>query len=237
MDASLAAWLATMGSPNTRAAYTRDLEVFIAWSAQAGVAPLAATALHIEAFRVHCETSGASPATVHRRLSALSSFYRHATGADANPVDGTARPAAPESPTRALTAPEAARVWAAASALGPKTAALVGLIMHDGLKTNDVLPLDIADVRFTRRSTVVAVTDRDGTDVAMTVDPRTGVPLRRYVGDRRAGPLFVGDNPTREPARLTRFGVDYLVKRTGAAADLTTPLTVNALRRGGTTTR
>lgn len=231
MEAALAAWLATMSSPNTQAAYRRDLQVFVAWTSQAGVTPLRATSVHVEAFRIHCEATGSSPATVHRRMSALSSFFRHATGDGLNPVDGAARPDTPAAPaTAALTADEAARVWLAASALGAKTAALVGLIMHDGLKTSEVLPLDVADVRFGRGTTVV-VLDRDA-PVVLAVDPRTGTPLRRYVGARRHGPLFVGDNPTRQPARLTRFGVDYLVKRTGATAGLATPLTVNALRRG-----
>ena len=228
LDALLAAWLATTGSNNTRAAYTRDLQVFISWATQAGVAPLSATAVHIDVFRVHCEAAGASPATVHRRLSALSSFYRHATAAAPNPVDGASRPAAPASPTLALPALDAARVWAAATALGPRTAALIGLLMHDGLKTGDVLPLDVGDVRFGRGVTVLAVA------VPRAVDPRTSPWLRRHVGARRDGPLFVGDNPTRQPARLTRFGVDYLVKRTGAAAGLITPLTVNTLRRSAT---
>ncbi|MFT3853690.1 MAG: site-specific integrase [Ilumatobacteraceae bacterium] len=230
MEAALAAWLATMSSPNTQAAYRRDLQVYVAWTSQAGVAPLRATSVQIDAFRIHCETTGSSPATVHRRMSALSSFFRHATGDGPNPVDGAARPDAPATTTAALTADEAARVWLAAGALGAKTAALVGLIMHDGLKASELLPLDVADVRF-GRGTAVVVLDREAS-VVLTVDPRTGAPLRRYVGARRHGPLFVGDNPTRQPTRLTRFGVDYLVKRAGATAGLPTPLTVNALRRG-----
>jgi hypothetical protein len=40
----------------------------------------------------------------------------------------------------------------------------------------------------------------------------------------------MGDNPTRRGSRLTRFGVDYLVKKVGQAAELSFPLTVNALR-------
>jgi len=226
-ESTLRAWLATMGSANTRAAYSRDLQVFISWTSSTGVAPLAATSVHIEAFRIHCEAAGASPATVHRRLSALSSFYRHAAGDEPNPVDGTARPAAAASATERLAPVEAALVWAAACHLGPKTAALVGLIMHDGMKSGEVLPLDVTDVRFGAGPAVVSLAS-----ASRTVDPRTSAPLRRYVGTRRAGPLFLGDNPTRQPARLTRFGVDYLVKRAGVAAGLTTPLTVNVLRRG-----
>ena len=190
--------------------------MFISWTSSTGVAPLAATSVHIEAFRIHCEAAGASPATVHRRLSALSSFYRHAVGDEPNPVEGTARPAAAASATERLAPVEAALVWAAACHLGPKTAAVVGLIMHDGMKSGEVLPLDVTDVRFGGGPAVVSLAS-----APRTVDRRTSAPLRRYVGARRAGPLFLGDNPTRQPARLTRFGVDYLVaKRAGVAAGL-----------------
>jgi integrase len=171
---------------------------------------------------------------VHRRLSALSSFYRHAAGAAGNPVEGAARPAAPDPASDTLSTAEAARLWAAACRLGPKTASLVGLVLLDGLKTSEVLPLDVGDVRFGRATATVAIQRRDA---PTPVAAQTAVVLRRYVGPRRSGPLFVGDNPTRDPARLTRFGVDYLVKRAGAEAGLDAPLTVNTLRRSSPATR
>ena len=44
------------------------------------------------------------------------------------------------------------------------------------------------------------------------------------------GPLLLGDNPTRTPARLTRYGVDYLVRRAAERSGVSKPVTVNVLR-------
>ena len=67
-------------------------------------------------------------------------------------------------------------------------------------------------------------------DCVVALEARTVAALRDYLAGRRNGPLLYGDNPTREPARLTRFGVDYLVKRTAERSGVRATVTVNVLR-------
>ena len=59
----------------------------------------------------------------------------------------------------------------------------------------------------------------------------TGSAVRRYLGRRRDGPLLLSERRGREPDRLTRFGLDYLVKQVAQAAGLEQSVSGNTLRR------
>jgi integrase/recombinase XerD len=67
---------------HTRTAYFRDLAHFLAWCQRLGIDPMRARGSDLDHYRATLEqppTGGRrlSPATVHRRLSALSSWYRY----------------------------------------------------------------------------------------------------------------------------------------------------------------
>lgn len=226
------AWLVTFTSSNTRSAYRRDLELFVEWLTDGSLDPRSVTATDVAAFRDHCAGSGSSPSTTNRRVAAVASFYRHAgpVWSTPDPTRGVVRDRVAPRPAPPLSAADAAATWRAAVALGHKTAAVVGLTMLDGLTTNELLQLDIGDL-IVSPQTVVIDTMRRGGLLRLVVDPRTGVALRHLVSARTTGPLLVGQTPTGDGARLTRFGVDYLVKRVGTHAGLDAPLTVTTLRR------
>ena len=130
-----AAWLATHRSWNTRAAYEADLAWFTAWCATNGRSPLRVTGADVERYLSHCGESGSSPATIRRRLAALTSFFDFAGSADGeidNPAAGVRRPETDDaSSTAELDESEARDMVASAHALGPKTAVLVTLLMLD----------------------------------------------------------------------------------------------------------
>lgn len=63
------------GRGNTRRAYEADVKAFFEFCAQA---PGDVTAAHAEAWAHELAGRGQAPATINRRLSALSSFYRYA---------------------------------------------------------------------------------------------------------------------------------------------------------------
>src|SRR5690348_10255797 len=68
---------------------------------------------------------------------------------------------------------------------------------------------------------------------ARTIDLHadTGSALRKYLGRRREGPLLLSERRGHEPKRLTRFGVDFLVKQVARAAGFTQSVSSNMLRR------
>src|SRR5690606_6159130 len=93
-------WLAGL-APHTRRAYFRDLAHFLTWCQRDGLDPRAARAADLAGYRATLEHPAhghpPAPASVHRRLSALSSWYRHliANGdgeVAANPLAGVRRP-------------------------------------------------------------------------------------------------------------------------------------------------
>jgi site-specific recombinase XerD len=230
-------WLARDLAANTRSAYRHDFEGFVGWCRATGRRPLAADRGDIDAYRDHCLSGGAGSASVARRLSGIASFFRYAAAAGAvsgDPVDGVDRPTSPdpaESPV--LGGDEVAGLVASASGLGAKAAALVAILALDGLKLGETLAMDVGDASLGPPSAWVAVTRR-GQRTEVPISAATANLLGAYIGRRRTGPLFLGDSPVPHaggPARLTRFGADFILKRAGSAAGIPTPVSAAVLRR------
>jgi len=230
----VAGWLTTYRSDNTRDAYERDMVAFVRWCAATGRDPLRASPSDLDAYRDDALTAGASAATVTRRLSGIASFFRYANdvGAlDANPVDQVERPEADAAAPATLDDGELASLLDAADEHGPKTAALVALLALDGMKLGEVLAIDVPSVRVGRKSVSIEVSRR-GADENVALAPRTAAAVAAYLADRRRGPLFLGDSPVAaKRARLSRFGADFIVKRTGASAGIGKPVSASILRR------
>lgn len=231
------AWLAGQASANTRSAYRTDLEIFGRWCAQNRAVPLQADAATVAAFQLARQTAGDSAATLRRRWSSLSSFYRFAISADmtdANPTVGVQRP--PSDPRDSAATPVLTQVavdayLATAAALDPRLDALVSLLVFDGLKLGEALALDVDDV--TGRSPRVALTVRRG-GVARRVilGPASARAVRRCIGRRRSEPMFTSErtaSSSAAPRRLTRFGADHLIRQLTDDGD--ERVTSNAFRR------
>jgi site-specific recombinase XerD len=89
-----AAWLAETSSPHTARAYFRDLSTYLTWCHTDQLDPLTARPADLGRYRAHLEQTAAA-STAHRRLAALSSWYRFLTAngaAGGNPVAGVRRP-------------------------------------------------------------------------------------------------------------------------------------------------
>jgi integrase/recombinase XerD len=230
------AWLANQSSPNTRSAYRIDLETFGRWCAQNQAIPLHADSATVAAFQIAREAAGDSAATLRRRWSSLSSFYRFAIAADStqgNPVAGAQRPRnVADTNTAAVLTPHAVdRYLTLAAALDPRLDALVSLLVFDGLKLGEALALDIDDVAG-RPPKVSLTIRRNGSSRRVVLEPDSARAVRRCIGRRRGEPLFTSYRPAaREsaPRRLTRFGADHLIRRLSQEGD--ERVTSNALRR------
>jgi len=230
---AVAAWLDACRTSNTRAAYGSDLAQFAAWCAGHGdIDLLTVTADDLARYRAACEVAGAAPATVARRLSAIASFgvFVNNSGAAVDSPASAARAAADARSTAdALSDSDAEALLASADELGTRQGALIRLLMLDGLKVGEVVAADADDVRGRSAKSRLALRSRSAREVQL--DPRTAGVLSKYLGRRRIGPLFLGEGRGRAPARLTRFGVDYLVKRVARAAGLPSTVSGNTLRR------
>ena len=104
---AVAGFLQTCRSANTQAAYRTDLRHFAAWCERGDALDLLTVdAADLATYRAACELAGASPATVARRLSAITSFCGYAFEQGLEPaltasseVERPARSSRPRLPT------------------------------------------------------------------------------------------------------------------------------------------
>jgi integrase/recombinase XerD len=232
---AVAAFLQSCRSSNTRAAYRADLDHLAAWCAgREAVDLLTIDAADVARYRTACEVAGASPATVARRLSAISSFGAYAAAAGAEPaltaemdVD---RPTVESASTaEVLSDTDAEALLAAADHISRRSAVLIRLLMLDGLKVGEVIRANASDVSGRPPRMTLRLRDRRGRTIDLHLD--TAASAHRYLGRRRDGPLMLSERRGRQPDRLTRFGVDYLVKQVVRSAGLSQAVSGNTLRR------
>lgn len=180
----------------TRDAYRRDLASWFGFCADHGVEPLAATRAHVDAYARHqAEVEGRSPATVARRLSSLSGFYRYALGEEAiprNPVANVKRPkVGTDTVSTGLDKEELAALVAAAEADSPRSLALALLLGLNGLRVSEALGADVGDLGTERGHRVLFITRKGGKKATVPLAPRTAEAVDGYVGGRAEGPFFV----------------------------------------------
>ncbi|GAB3978726.1 tyrosine-type recombinase/integrase [Plantactinospora veratri] len=229
-------------SEHTREAYRRDVAGWLSWCEGRDLDPLRATFLDVNAYARQLEAtlglrSGRplTPATVARRLSALSSWYDflaklHAV--EANPVAGADRPRVDRdhSATVGLTPDEVDALLAAAEAdTGPtaiRNRATIALLSDLGLRVGELISLDLTDLGTERGHRSIRFVGKGGKVRRRALTPGTAYAVDAYLAARAAaqgcgvpeltGPLLV----TATGARLDRNAVFRLVRRLARAAGI-----------------
>jgi site-specific recombinase XerD len=196
-----AGWL--VGHPkNTATAYRRDLQAWARWCGHLGVHPLAAGRHHVDLWVRHLTTDDqphtgrpAAPATVARKLSALSGFYDYGVH-DArvlthSPAASVRRPkVSDESQAVGLTADELRRLLAAAAAHSARSAALVHLLSFCGLRISEALNAGVRDYGHDHGHRVLKVTRKGGKTARVALAPPVVRALENYLDGRTDGPIF-----------------------------------------------
>ncbi|MBD1542248.1 tyrosine-type recombinase/integrase [Arthrobacter sp. IA7] len=145
----IAAWKLAQNSPHTLRAYSRSMTDFCSWLDARGMDLLTVKRPIIDGYR-HT-LAALSPATVAAKLAALSSFYRYAVSADVltggNPVELVKRPKvnADHSSTEGMTKAQARALLAVARADGPRSHALVSLLLLTGIRISEALNANATD--------------------------------------------------------------------------------------------
>lgn len=210
----VAAWLLSYASERTRQAYGRDLAGWLAFCGAHDIEPLAAARAHVDAYaRDLTERQGASPATVARRLSALSSFYGYALAEGLiarSPVSHVRRPkVGSESPSTGFDSSELRALLATATAKAvtgerqaQRNAALLTVLAYTGIRIGELLGSDVENLDSERGHRVLRITRKGGRDARVALAPVAARTLADYVGDRSSGPLFITSSGRRldEPA-------------------------------------
>lgn len=211
------AFLAGYGNA-TREQYARDLRSWGDYLRGLGVEVLAAHRVHVEGYARTCEHDGLAPATVARRLSTLSGFYAYALDEGLivkSPVTRVRRPVvADDSPRAGLHREQARALLDAADADGERSAALVALLVLNGLRISEALRTDVGDLGHERGHRTLRVTRKGGKRSTVPLAPRTAAAVDTLVGDRDSGPIFA----TRNGKRMDRHAAWKVVRRLARAA-------------------
>ncbi|MFF5216114.1 tyrosine-type recombinase/integrase [Micromonospora sp. NPDC000442] len=237
------AWLRNRRlSEHTRDAYRRDVAGWLAWCAARELDPLRANFLHVNEYGRALENSVSArtgrpltPATVARKLSALSSWYDFLIklrAVELNPVAGADRPRVDRdhSATVGLAPDEVDALLAAAEAeTGPTAArnrAAVALLADLGLRVGELVSLNLDDLGAERGHRSVRFVGKGGRSRRRALTPGTAYAVDAYLAERAAarrvevaeltGPLLV----TASGARLDRHSVFRLVRRLARSAGI-----------------
>jgi integrase/recombinase XerD len=235
------AWLSAMRSENTRTAYARDIGItpqqrpsrapsWLTWCHQQEAHPVAGvTALHVAQYARQLDEAGLSPASVARKLAAISSWYAwlarrgHIT---ASPAAGSARPrpGPHPPPTSALTRGQVlALMHAADTAPGPqraRTAALIAVLLLTGARLSEITGADVADLGTSGGHPVLWVTRASGRRLGLPLPALAASRLDAYLAGR---PALAGDQAlfaTRAGGRLFAADIRQTLHRLATWAGL-----------------
>ncbi|MFC4062597.1 tyrosine-type recombinase/integrase [Planomonospora corallina] len=235
-----AIWLETRASPATAAAYRADLHAWLTWCAVRRLNPLAARRADVDLYASDLAARFAA-STVARKLSAVSSWYSYLISNDAcqaNPAAAADRPRRERdtSSTVGLSRDEAARFLAAAAAdprpARLRTAALLGVMLTEGVRVAEVCGADVADLGHNRGWRTLTVTRKGGRRQTLPLAPPIAHAVEIYLADRAgragvrpeelAGPLFVTEPSGPHPGggRLDRWAVTKLIRRIARSAQI-----------------
>ena len=149
-------WLANITNKKTRRAYKIDVAEFSTFTGLTEPAQLrTVTRAHVIAWRKDMEIRNLSPASVRRKLSALSSLFDYLCERNAvagNPVDGVKRPAANnnEGSTPALGDAQARKLLAAPPAdtlKGVRDRAILATLLYHGIRREELCGLRVKDMQ------------------------------------------------------------------------------------------
>jgi site-specific recombinase XerD len=214
-----AAFLLSYSVSHTRRAYATDLGEWFSFCNAISLDPLAASRAHVDAWaRKLAEIDGRTPATVARKLTAISGFYRYAVNEDVigrNPVAAVRRPTVgTDTQSTGLDRQELASLITAARTDGPRTHALVLLLALNGLRISEALGADASDLDTERGHRVLRITRKGGKKSTIPLAPRTSGAIDTYLDGRNTGPLF----STSTGARLDQPAVWRTLRRLAATA-------------------
>ena len=155
-------WLANITNKKTRRAYKRDVAEFSSFSGLNEPTQMrTVTRAHVIAWRKDMEICSLSPASIRRKLSALSSLFDYLCERNAvvgNPVDGVKRPMANgnEGSTPALGDAQARKLLDAPPSdtlKGMRDRAILTTLLYHGIRREELCGLRVKDMQ-TRQGVV-----------------------------------------------------------------------------------
>ena len=157
--------------------------MFLAYLEATGLDLLAVRRPHLDVFARVRQAAGDAPATLNRRLAAVSAFYAYAVDDGAlqlNPAARVRRAAvdADHSTTAALTRREAEDLLVVARVHSPRAHALVDLLLSTGVRISEALDAKLSAVSADR----LVITRKGGKTAVIPLPEHTVAALRVMAG-------------------------------------------------------
>ena len=136
-------------SPNTLCSYLRDVNQFLHWLEEEGLAPEQAVQADVERYTKHLSAKGKSVATVTRSLASLKSFYTYMQGSGRvalNPAKGIIPAKVERKLPQILTSKEVELFLEqpdASDAKGCRDRAMLELLYATGIRVSELIGLDL----------------------------------------------------------------------------------------------
>ena len=226
---AIAGFLSRYSGP-TRSAYTTDLRQYFSWCAAQDLDVFAARRGHLELWARSMEERGLARATVGRRLSTVTGFYRFAVVDGLiphSPAEFLRRPKiSTESATLGLDRMELGAFIACGAAGSPTDHALACLLGLLGLRVAEACSIDVDDLGMERGHRIVTVLGKGAKLAVIPLPPRIARALDLAAGERRSGPLLLA----RSGRRLNRHAATRIVRRLAKAAGITKHISPHSLR-------
>lgn len=242
-------WLASQKSARTRRAYRLDVAHFMGTFGITSPEQLRQVDHRavIAWERIMREQQGAAASTVRRRMSALSSLFKHLVRhgtASRNPVVDVARPAInrEEGSTVAFSKAQARRLLDAPAAdtlAGLRDRAILSVGLQVGLRRAEIAGLKVGDLHQNRGFDALRVIRKGGRREALAINPPAAARIRAYLalaghGSDHAGPLFRplrGNAKPHDPAgQLDPDAIDRMVRKHTAAIGLPRGYSAHSMR-------
>lgn len=230
-------WLLGYSAAHTRSAYSRDLTQWREFCSGLGVAdPLLAGRDHVNAWQQLLAAQGRSTATIARKLSALSAFYKYCVDEDVldrTPVRGRRPRPSDESVSTGVSEREAARLLDAAVGDSPRSGALIGMLYLLGLRVSEATSARIEDLGWERGHRTLTVTRKGGRRTRVPLPVELVHLVELATGDRTTGPILA----TRTGRQMDGKQAWLTVRRLGRNARLPQAATLHPhdLRHGHAT--
>ena len=242
-------WLASQKSARTRRAYKLDVAHFM--KTLGITTPDQLRQVDHRAViaweRIMREEQGAAASTVRRRLSALSSLFKHLVrhgAANRNPVVDVARPNInrEEGTTLAFSKAQARKLLDAPAEdtlAGLRDRAILSIGLQVGLRRAEIAALTVGDLHQNRGFDALRLTRKGGRRDALAIHPQAAQRIRAYLdraghaGDHQ-GTLFRplrGNAKPHDPAgRLDPDAIDRVVRKHAASIGLPRGYSAHSMR-------
>lgn len=212
-------WIDSFDSPRTREGYGREAKIYTLWCMERGLGPAHARRHDLEAYRNDRTAAGESARTVGRRLSAISSLYVYGGGygLGANPVTGVKRPKVDKSssPSQSLARREVPQLLAVAEQDGPRSAALVALLVMSALRVSEALSASIENLSHDKGHRTLTIVGKGGAEMKIPLPPAVAVLADQAVAGRTAGPILATSSGLPMDRRHAHRTIQRLCKAAG----------------------